>query len=57
MRVNLLKLTASPGARLLGHMEAIKDAAFVNWFETEIYGGPIADDFLDRAASLNMRRD
>ena len=60
MRVNLLKLglMQSPGAKAGWSLwKPSKDAAFVNWFETEIYGGPIADDFLDRAASLNMRRD
>ncbi len=60
MRVNLLKLglMQSPGAKAAWSLwKPSKDAAFVSWFETEIYGGPIADDFLDRAASLNMRRD
>ena len=60
MRVNLLKLglMQSPGTKAAWSLwKRSKDAAFVNWFEAEIYGGPIADDFLDRAASLNMRRD
>jgi hypothetical protein len=60
MRVNLLKLglMQSPGAKAAWSLwKPSKDAAFVHWFETEIYGGPMADDSLDRAASLNMRRN
>tara|TARA_Y100001970_G_scaffold137213_1_gene168844 strand:+ start:5842 stop:6354 length:513 start_codon:yes stop_codon:yes gene_type:complete len=60
MRVNLLKLglMQSPGAKAAWSLwKPSKDAVFVSWFENEIYGGPIADDSPDRAASLNMRRN
>ena len=59
MRVNLLKLglMQSPGAKAAWSLlKPSKDPAFVDWFEAEIYGGPLADDSLDRATSLNMRR-
>ena len=59
MRVNLLKLglMQSPGEKAAWSLlKPSKDSAFVDWFETEIYGGPLADDSVDRTTSLNMRR-
>ena len=59
MRVNLLKLglMQSPGAKAAWSLlKPSKDPTFVDWFENEIYGGPLADDSLDRTTSLNMRR-
>ncbi|MBA4813493.1 MAG: hypothetical protein H2035_08170 [Acidimicrobiales bacterium] len=59
MRMNLLKLglMQSAGAKAAWSLwKPAKDSSFVNWFETEIYGGPLTEDSDNHAASLNMRR-
>ena len=59
MRVNLLKLglMQSPGAKAAWSLwKPARETAFVDWFETEIYGGPLTEDSNDHTASLNMRR-
>ena len=59
MRVNLLKLglMQSPGAKAAWSLwKPARDPLFVDWFEMEIYGGPLTEDSDEHAASLNMRR-
>jgi len=59
MRVNLLKLglMQSPGAKAAWSLwKPAREASFVDWFETEIYGGPLTEDSSDHTTSLNMRR-
>jgi len=59
MRVNLLKLglMQSPGAKAAWSLwKPARETSFVDWFETEIYGGPLTEDSSDHTTSLNMRR-
>lgn len=59
MRVSLLKLglMQSPGAKAAWSLwKPTRDPSFVNWFEMQIYGGPLTEDSEEHVASLNMRR-
>ena len=59
MRMNLLKLglMRSPGAKAAWSLlKPSKNQEFIDWFEAEIFDGPLEDDSDAQAAALNMRR-